>query len=108
MIASVWTDEEPQVLFAVTVIFPLAEPAVALIELEVDVPDHPDGNVHVYEVAPLTGVIEYVLITLSQVVVLPAMLPGVAGIALTVYVSVFEAGCAGVAHILLVVITTLI
>lgn len=47
MTASVDADEEPQALFAVTVIFPPDVPAVALIELDVDVPDQPDGNVHV-------------------------------------------------------------
>ena len=37
----------PQVLLAVTVMFPPVAPAVALIELVVDVPLHPPGNVHV-------------------------------------------------------------
>lgn len=45
--ASVCADEEPHELFAVTVMFPPEEPAVALIELEVDAPVQPEGNVHV-------------------------------------------------------------
>lgn len=57
-IANVCAREEPQELFAVTVMFPLVEPAVALMELVTDVPVQPDGNVHVYDVAPLTGVTE--------------------------------------------------
>jgi hypothetical protein len=44
---SVCTTELPQVLFAVTVIFPLVELAVVLIEFVVDTPLHPPGNVQV-------------------------------------------------------------
>ena len=51
-------EETPQEFCALTVIFPLAEPAVALIELDMEVPVHPEGNVQLYAVAPLTGVIE--------------------------------------------------
>jgi hypothetical protein len=47
--------EEPQALSADTVIFPLVFPAIALIVFVVEVPVHPEGNVHVYDVAPLTG-----------------------------------------------------
>lgn len=43
----VWTAEEPQPLFAITEIVPPVAPAVAVIELVVEVPDHPDGSVHV-------------------------------------------------------------
>ncbi|MFH1005401.1 MAG: hypothetical protein V1781_07935 [Bacteroidota bacterium] len=39
--------EEPQALFALTVISPLVEPAVVTIEVVVEVPFHPEGNVHV-------------------------------------------------------------
>jgi hypothetical protein len=56
--ASDWAVEEPQVLFAVTVILPPVLLAVVVILVVVDVPDHPEGNVHVYEVAPFTAVIE--------------------------------------------------
>jgi hypothetical protein len=41
------TVEEPQALFAVTVIFPLVAPAVGLIEFVVELPVQPPGNVHV-------------------------------------------------------------
>ena len=51
-------DELPQALFATTEIIPPVAPAVALILLVVDVPDHPPGSVHVYEVAPLTAATE--------------------------------------------------
>jgi hypothetical protein len=37
----------PQSLLAVTDILPLPTPAVAITELVVEVPDHPEGNVHV-------------------------------------------------------------
>ena len=44
-----WEDdaEVPHTLVAVTVILPLAELAIAAIELVVDVPVQPLGNVHV-------------------------------------------------------------
>jgi hypothetical protein len=47
----------PQLLLAVTLIFPLTaeEPAATVIEFVVDVPVQPLGKVQVYEVAPLTG-----------------------------------------------------
>ena len=47
----------PQLLFAVTEIVPPVAPTVAMIELVVDEPLQPDGNVHVYEVAPVTELI---------------------------------------------------
>ena len=43
---------------ATTVILPPADPTTVVIELVVDVPVHPFGNVQLYELAPLTGVIE--------------------------------------------------
>lgn len=49
--ASVVMADDPQPLFALTVTIPPDEPAVAEILVLVDVPDHPPGNVHVYEVA---------------------------------------------------------
>ena len=68
---------------AITITFPLVEPAVAVIELVVEVPVQPEGNVHVYDVAPLTGVTEYVFTAAWHVVVLPVIVPGVTGIELT-------------------------
>ena len=56
--AKVCALEDPHELFAVTVIFPPVAPAVVFIEFVVEVPLHPAGNVHVYEVAPATAVIE--------------------------------------------------
>jgi hypothetical protein len=47
VIANVCGDEEPQELFAVTVIFPLAEPAVTFIVFVADVPVQPLGKVQV-------------------------------------------------------------
>ena len=37
----------PQLLIATTLIVPLVDPTVVVIELVVDVPVQPDGNVHV-------------------------------------------------------------
>ena len=45
----------PQELFATTAIVPPPVPAVTLIVLVMDVPLHPEGSVHVYEVAPETA-----------------------------------------------------
>ena len=47
VIDRVWEPDDPQVLSAVTVIFPLFEAAVAVILLLVDVPDQPPGKFHV-------------------------------------------------------------
>jgi hypothetical protein len=58
--ASVLAGPAPQELFATTEIFPPVLPAVAVIDVEVEEPVHPEGRVHVYEVAPLTAAIEYV------------------------------------------------
>jgi hypothetical protein len=41
----VWADDEPQILFAVTVMFPLEVPAIVEMEFVVDVPLHPPGKV---------------------------------------------------------------
>ena len=46
---------EPQALFAKTEILPPVAPTVTDIETEVEVPLHPEGRVHVYEVAPVTA-----------------------------------------------------
>jgi hypothetical protein len=47
VIANVCAVEEPQALFALTVMLPLTAPAVAVILVVVEVPVQPDGNVHV-------------------------------------------------------------
>ena len=69
-------------------IFPPVEFEVADILVVVDVPDHPPGNAHVYEVAPLTATIEYVLVVPEQMFELPVIAPEVAGAVLTVIASV--------------------
>ena len=75
--ANVCAADEPQLLLAVTVTLPLILPAVAVIEVVVDVPVQPPGNVQVYEVAPLTAAMEYVLDDPEQTVAVPAIAPGV-------------------------------
>ena len=47
VMANICGAEEPQALFAVTVIFPLVELAVVIIEFVVDVPVHPPGKAQV-------------------------------------------------------------
>lgn len=44
---SVCADEEPQELFAVTLMVPPEEPALAVMLVVVEVPDQPEGSVHV-------------------------------------------------------------
>lgn len=51
-------EDVPQLLFAVTLIVPAVEP-VELMLVVVEEPVHPFGNVHVYELAPLTGEMLY-------------------------------------------------
>jgi hypothetical protein len=51
-------------LFAVTVILPPADPAVVLMDAVTDDPIQPDGGTHVYEVAPDTDDMLYVLLLL--------------------------------------------
>ena len=60
MTESVLAVPDPQALLAFTEIVPPADPAVVVMEVEVELPDQPDGNVQVYEVAPLTAATEYV------------------------------------------------
>ncbi len=45
----------PQKLLAVTDMSPLLVPTVAAIDVEVELPLHPEGKLHVYEVAPGTA-----------------------------------------------------
>jgi hypothetical protein len=40
---------------AVTEIVPPPEPGIVLIDVDVELPLHPDGSAHVYEVAPDTA-----------------------------------------------------
>ena len=53
--ASVCAALVPQALLATTEIVPPVVVAVAVMLGVVDVPVQPPGNVHVYDVAPLTG-----------------------------------------------------
>jgi hypothetical protein len=46
---------EPQVLLAVTETVPPFEPGIVVIDADVELPLHPDGKDHVYEVAPETA-----------------------------------------------------
>jgi hypothetical protein len=48
----------PQPLFAFTEMVPPVEADVAVMELVVEVPVHPEGSVQVYDVAPATAVTE--------------------------------------------------
>jgi hypothetical protein len=57
-IGNVCGEEEPHELFAVTIMFPLAEFAVVAMLVVEEVPAHPPGKVQVYEVAPLTAEME--------------------------------------------------
>ena len=77
--ASVEAVEAPQEVLATTEIVPPVVPGVAEIELVIDVPVHPVGKVQVYEVAPPTGVMEYVCATPLHTVLSPAIAPGAGG-----------------------------
>ena len=71
--------DEPQALFAVTVIVPLVAPAIVLMEVVVEEPLQPAGNVHVYDVAPVTAEMLYPFALPEQTVALPVIVPGFAG-----------------------------
>ena len=64
-------DEGPQSLFATTVTFPPEELEAVVIEVVVELPLHPEGNVQVYDVAPATELMEYVFELLAQMDELP-------------------------------------
>ena len=81
---NVCAADEPHVLFAFTVIFPLVDPAVVIIDVVVEVPDQPEGKVQVYDVAPDTAAMLYVIELPAQTEAVPLMVPGVAGMILTV------------------------
>ena len=61
---------------------------VTVMLLVVLLPVHPGGNVHVYEVAPGTATTEYVCATPLHTVAEPEIVPGCAGVAEEVTVSV--------------------
>jgi hypothetical protein len=54
--ANVCEADEPQELIAETLMFPFELPTVVVIEFVEDAPIHKPGKVHVYDVAPNTGV----------------------------------------------------
>jgi hypothetical protein len=74
-------------LVAVTEIVPPAAPAVAVMDVEVELPLHPDGKVHIYDVAPETADILYDCDEPSQTDVAPVMVPGWEGVVITVMLS---------------------
>jgi hypothetical protein len=75
-------DELPHVLLAVTEMVPPVDPAATTMDDVVEVPLHPFGRVHVYEVAPFTEVTENVLLELElHTLAGPVIAPGIAGTA---------------------------
>ena len=66
----------PHEFTATTEMLPEPEPAVVVIDVVVDVPLHPDGNVHVYDVAPGTAEMRYVFDEPSQTLAFPEIVPG--------------------------------
>ena len=79
VIANVLGVELPQSLFAVTDIFPLVVLAITVIEDVVEVPVHPEGSVHVKEVAQGSTLTEYIFVVLAHGVVVPVIMPGCDG-----------------------------
>ena len=78
-----WVPPQPHELQACTVTFP-PPPAVVTLMVVVPCPAfkvQPAGMVQVYEVAPLTAVIEYVIVLPGHTDVGPDIAPGVAGVA---------------------------
>ena len=80
---SVLTALLPQLFRAYTVIFPLVEEAITVIEFVVLVPVQPEGKVHTYEVAPDTGGTLYTAPPPAHKVVGPLILLGVVGVVIT-------------------------
>jgi hypothetical protein len=78
--AKVAAVDVPHVLVAVTLTLPAVALGVAEILVVVEVPVQPPGKVHVYEVAPATAAILYVVATPEHGVVEPVIVPGVAGV----------------------------
>ena len=67
---------EPQLLDAATEILPDVAPTVTVMELVVEEPVQPEGNVHVYPVAPAIAVTEYVCAVEAQTDILPVIADG--------------------------------
>ena len=86
--ASVWAVELPQVLPASTVILPAPDEGVAEILLVAEVPVQPLGKVQMYDVAPATVAMEYVVDIPVQTIAEPLIEPGAAGVADPVTVKV--------------------
>jgi hypothetical protein len=81
--ASVAAVDVPQLLDAVTVIFPAVVPIGVKIEALDDVPVQPvPGNVHIYDVAPGTAATLYVWLVPTQGAAGPVITVGCAGPAL--------------------------
>jgi hypothetical protein len=72
----VLSGPDPHRLFAYTDIVPPDVPAVAFIEVVVELPVHPAGNVHVYDVAPVTAGMLYVFVVPEHTGVFPEIVPG--------------------------------
>jgi hypothetical protein len=77
--ANVCGAELPHTPLAVTETVPPVEPAVAMMLVVVEVPVHPFGSDQVYDVAPLTAVIENVSRAPLQTAARPVIAAGVAG-----------------------------
>jgi hypothetical protein len=58
LMASVLAVPVPQVLLADTERVPPDDPTVTVMELVLELPVHPEGNVQEYDVAPLTAATE--------------------------------------------------
>ena len=58
---------------------PPTVPVVAVIELVIELPVQPVGNVHVYPVAPVTAITEYAWLVFAQAVLTPDITPGCDG-----------------------------
>jgi hypothetical protein len=56
----------------------------------VELPPHPEGNAHEYDVAPLTGLILYTCVAPGHDEVLPVIAPGCSGSVAMVTPSVLE------------------
>ena len=68
--------DESQTFLAITEITPPVAPAIAVIELPVEVPVQPLGNFHVYQVAPEIGVMLYVFDEPEQTFKFPIIVSG--------------------------------